>query len=56
MDTPNARGGLLFVFREGDPPIHELDLTAAQRATVGLAPLAAPPELTHVTEEHTTDV
>lgn len=52
MDTPNARGGLLFVFREGDPPIHEADLTPTQRAEVGLPPLTAvTPELTHATEE-----
>ena len=56
MDTPttpvhNAKGGMLFVEvdkKSGEhlhPPIHEDDLTAAQRAQYGLPPLpeSAPP-------------
>lgn len=56
----NSRGGFLFVLVEGDPPIHELDLTAAQRARVGLPPLTpslAPPPLANApTEEVGPDV
>jgi len=69
MDTPstpvhNARGGRLFVFdvdKDGNPthpPIHEDDLTPAQRAQVGLPPLEtpAPKAPTQVTEEEAPDV
>ena len=47
--VPNNRGGFLFVEvdkKTGEhlhEPIHENDLTAAQRAQFGLPPLAAQP-------------
>ena len=53
----DSRGGRFYVLSEGAEPIYEDDLTAEQRASLGLpASPAAPVPLTHGSPQATEEV